>query len=51
MVSSNDSQFQLLRRPTVNVLPVSKYTNVCGNPELKGLKALEAILTWHNHVT
>ena len=45
----HDVQFQLDSRATaVNILPVREYKKVCGDPELKELKTLEAIFSRYN---
>lgn len=48
VVSGDDIQFQLDGGATVNVLPVREYKKVSGDPELKELKASEAILSMYN---
>ena len=50
VVNGHDIQFQLDSGATVNVLPVREYKKVChcDDPELKELKASEAILSMYN---
>lgn len=48
VVNGHDIQFQLDCGATVNVLPVREYKKVCDDPELKELKASEAILSMYN---
>ena len=48
IVNGHDIQFQLDSGATVNVLPVREYEEVCDDPELKELKASEAILSMYN---
>ena len=48
VANDHDIQFQLDSGATVNVLPVTECKNVCDDPELKELKASEAILSMYN---
>ena len=48
VADGHDIQFQLDSGATVNVLPVREYKKVCDDPELKELKASEAILSMYN---
>ena len=48
VVNGHDIQFQLDSEATVNVLPVREYGKVCDDPELKELKATEAIISMYN---
>ena len=48
LVNGHDIQFQLDSGATVNVLPVREYKKVCGDPELKELKASKSILSMYN---
>ena len=48
VANGHDIQFQLDSGATVNVLPARKYKKVCDDPELKELKASEAILSMYN---
>ena len=45
IVNGHDIQFHLDSGATVNVLPAREYKKVCDDPELKELKASEAILS------
>ena len=45
VVNGHDIQFQLDSGATVNVLPAREYKKVCDDPELKELKASQAILS------
>ena len=48
VANGHDIQFQLDSGATVNVLPAKEYKKVCDDPELKELKASEAILSMYN---
>ena len=48
VVNGHDIQFHLDSGAAVNVLPAREYKKVCDDPELKELKASEAILSMYN---
>ena len=48
LVNGHDIQFQLDSGATVDVLPVRGYKKVCGDPELKELRASKSILSMYN---